>query len=409
MIRWLSIVYLSAVSRAWLVPLPATKNLANSLNVIYEWKYFDYDFGSEEARQAAVASGDYDYKNNVAIDVDKWNDLTFVTILRDKGVPSSVNVISKKTGKGGPLLKPYPDWNWAKAGNCFGITSVYRVAIDKCDRLWILDTGYNGNDAVCPPQLLTFDLHTSKLLNRAKIPSNIATNLTTGNGLLVTPVVDTHGQRCEDTVVYIADVDGYGLIVYNGQSFRRLTSNAFLPDPKALTYTIEGQSFELADGVVGMAFSKTSSRLYFSPMSSYNFDFARSKELRNSQNGNVNYQVYNDILSTQASVKAVSDSGAVFFGLVNSTSIGCWNEQKPLVKSNFDVVAANSKTLQFTSGLKVKRSSRGEVLWAMTNRYQKVATGTMNFDEVNFRILNAKVKDLICDTRCMPISRGTPL
>ncbi|XP_076761878.1 yellow-e3 [Xylocopa sonorina] len=403
MIRWLSIVCFTVVSRAWLIPLPPTKNLANSLNVIYEWKYFDYDFGSEDARQAAITSGEYDYKSSVAIDVDKWNDLTFVTILRDKGVPSSVNVISKKTGKGGPLLKPYPDWNWAKAGNCSGITSVYRVAIDKCDRLWILDTGYNGNDAVCPPQLLTFDLHTSKLLKRAKIPINIATDLTTRNGLLVTPVVDTRGQRCEDTVVYIADVSGYGLIVYNGQSFKRFTSRAFLPDPKAGVYTIEGQSFKLEDGILGMAFSSRSSRLYFSPMSSYDFDFVESQELRNSQNGNVNYQVYHDILLTQASAKAVSDSGAIFFGLVNSTSIGCWNEQKPLVKSNFDVVAANSKTLQFTSGLKVKRSSRDEVLWALTNRYQKVATGTMNFNEVNFRILNGKVKDLICNSRCMPI------
>ncbi|CAL7935456.1 unnamed protein product [Xylocopa violacea] len=398
-----SVLCLSAVSRAWLIPLPPRKNLANSLNVVYEWKYFDYDYGSEEARKAAIHSGEYDYKNAVPIDVDKWHDMTFVTILRDKGVPSSLNVVSKKTGKGGPLLEPYPDWSWAKPGDCSGITSVYRVAIDKCDRLWVLDTGHSGDREVCPPQLLTFDLHTSKLLKRVKIPSNIATNSTTGKGLLVTPVVETHGQRCENTVVYIADVDGYGLIVYNGQSFKRLTSSAFLPDPKAFTYTIEGQSFQLEDGIVGMAFSNKRSRLYFSPMSSYNFDVVESEQLRNSQNGNIKYQVYNDILPTQASAKAISDTGAVFFGLVNSTSIGCWNEQRPLTKHNIDVVAKNPKTLQFTSGLKVKRTRRGEVLWAMTNRYQKAATDTLNFDEVNFRILNGKVKDLICDTRCTPV------
>lgn len=58
-------------------------------------------------------------------------DKTFVTIIRDSGVPSSLNVISNKTGDGGPLLEPYPNWSWAKNQNCSGITSVYRVAVIK--------------------------------------------------------------------------------------------------------------------------------------------------------------------------------------------------------------------------------------------------------------------------------------
>lgn len=41
-----------------------------------------------------------------------------------------------------------------------------------------------------------------------------------------------------------------------------------------------------------------------------------------------------DILWTQASAKAVSRSGAVFFGLVNDTSIGCWNEFRSLNREN---------------------------------------------------------------------------
>lgn len=49
--------------------------------------------------------------------------------MRNKGVPASLNTISELKGPGGPLLQPYPDWTWAKRGDCNGITSVYRVAV----------------------------------------------------------------------------------------------------------------------------------------------------------------------------------------------------------------------------------------------------------------------------------------
>lgn len=56
-------------------------------------------------------------------------DLTFVTVIRDEGVPSSLNVISDKRGPGGPLLTPYPNWNWTSTKSCSNIISVYRVSV----------------------------------------------------------------------------------------------------------------------------------------------------------------------------------------------------------------------------------------------------------------------------------------
>lgn len=50
-------------------------------------------------------------------------------MLRYNGVPSSLNVISKKIGKGGPLLQPYPDWSFAKYDDCSGIVSASQLAV----------------------------------------------------------------------------------------------------------------------------------------------------------------------------------------------------------------------------------------------------------------------------------------
>ena len=379
------------------------------MNVTYEWKYFDFVFDNETQRQEAIASGQYNHTKCFAIDVDRWRDLTFVTIIRDEGVPSSLNVISKKIGAGGYLLRPYPDWSWTKT-DCSGITSVYRVAIDCCNRLWVLDTGEIGGKAVCPPQLFAFDLETSALLERVTIAHDVAVNSTSGKGLLVTPIVQTFGGRCEETYVYMADVTGYALLFYNHRTHttRRFTSSALVYDPQlsSTTYTIEGQSFTLEDGPVGMALSPMTQKLYFSPMSSYNMGSIETDAVITAQNNDLPFKEYRNVLPTQSSAKAMTNEGTLFLGLVNNTSIGCWHEFMPLEEKYIVPISHNSETLQFTSGMKVKTDESflgKEMLIVLTNRYQKIATDTMNFSEVNFRILSASVKHMVIGTPCAPV------
>lgn len=403
-IAWLLAVCFGAVCLE--SQLAASLEVRNhDLHIAYEWKFLDYDYKSEEQKQYILNTTGYIKENNAPIDVDVWRpslflkEKIFVTVPRGKGVPSTLNTISDKKGDGGYLLKPYPNWSLAKT-DCSGITSVYRVDIFH-NILYVLDNGKVDDDLVCPPRLYSFDLFTDRLLKNVTIPHDIAVNSTTGETLLVTPiVVPPLGRR-----IYIADVAGKALIDYNmdTQAFKRLTSSAMNVEPSAVKYTIEGQSFDLQDGIVGMDVSPWSQKLYASPMSSYNLITADYSAVQSAQR-DVNFKVYNDILPTQSSAKAFSNWGTLFFGLVNSTSIACWHEGQPLKKENMIIIAENSETLQFTSGLKVRRDAFSfpcvERLWALTNRYQKVATNTLNTEEVNFRILDKCVFDLIADTRC---------
>lgn len=62
-------------------------------------------------------------------------------------------------------------------------------------------------------------------------------------------------------MLYIADVDGFGVMVYD---YRRNTAwrtqnKYFYPNPDNGTFTISGESFDLMDGVFGMALSRKSS------------------------------------------------------------------------------------------------------------------------------------------------------
>lgn len=59
-----------------------------------------------------------------------------------------------------------------------------------------------------------------------------------------------------------------GLVVYNSLKDQawRIIHPAFFPDPDFSDYNVDGESFTLMDGVVGLAHSPTLATLYFQPL-----------------------------------------------------------------------------------------------------------------------------------------------
>lgn len=69
-----------------------------------------------------------------------------------------------------PALKPYPDWATNKIhekDNSTKIVSTFRIRVDECDRLWVLDTGLadilGKAEQITPPKILIYDLKTDKV------------------------------------------------------------------------------------------------------------------------------------------------------------------------------------------------------------------------------------------------------
>lgn len=211
-----------------------------------------------------------------------------------EGVPVTLGFVGP--AKSSLLIQPYPDYSWhsSHGSNCDGLTSVLRVAIDSCHQLWVLDTGVIGETRKCPPQLVVFNLRNDKLVRRYKFPKTQYSDAS----LYITPVrfvqsrlltrsiisvrwqvLDTKDAaplgRCSDTKVYIADVTGFALIVYdyvtnkswkiqnklvrhkaglkNRLIFTLYPPPQFYPYPNFGTFTIAGESFDLMDGIFGLA------------------------------------------------------------------------------------------------------------------------------------------------------------
>lgn len=95
------------------------------------------------------------------------------------------------------------------------IVSVYRTRVDKCERLWFVDTGvleYPNNPIIIqPPSIWVYDLKTDFLVRRFEIPFTNVRN--DGHGI-ASLTIDIDDNNCDDAFAYLPDLVNYRLHVF---------------------------------------------------------------------------------------------------------------------------------------------------------------------------------------------------
>ncbi|XP_030751653.1 major royal jelly protein 3-like isoform X2 [Sitophilus oryzae] len=391
--------------------------------IVFQWNQLEFDYASEAERSADIAAGLFTPATIGPIDVDVYYSRrapnlnhVFISIPRFvAGIPATFGIVTNRNYSGNPLIRPYPDWSWHKnPEQCKRnrIVSVFRVRIDECGRLWVLDTGKIGSNIICRPQILAFDVETNQVIHRHEL----GTEVVGAQYLLVTPAVDVRDPNsgCQDTFVYVADVLGYSLIVYDVFRDRswRIQDKSMYPYPNFGTYNIAGDSFELMDGILGLSLSPNRQGedrvLFFHAMSSPTENWVYTSDIRNYTRFQDNpasypeiFHTYNNGRTTQSAAEDINKDGIMFFGLLGDVTIACWSTGTDYGTKQFDIVANNPVTMQFPSGIKVIRNSRGEEeLWILTSRFQKIANGSLNTNEPNFRIQAVMIDELVRGSSC---------
>ncbi|XP_072393941.1 dopaminechrome tautomerase-like isoform X2 [Diabrotica undecimpunctata] len=402
----------------------AVSPLSDKFRIWYQFKQLDFEYPTAAARKSDIDARVFIPGKPAPIDTDVYypprgNPLVFVTIPRfQDGIPATLGtVVLDKSGN--PIIRPYPAWGWhknPKSCNSLRIASVYRVMIDECNRLWVLDSGQLGDQVGCNPQILAFDLRTNRLISKYEIPKD----QWTVNSTFVTPIVDIISREnfCRDTYVYMADCTGPSIVVYD--HLKRdswiVQDETMKPDPKFEKYTINGTSFELQDGVLGMSLTPfipgQGRRLYYHALSSDTEHFIKTSDLKNkflwqSKKGIPTlFKTYAGTRKTQSAAEAIDRSGVQYFGLMTDIEVACFVTKGEYgIPGNYtDIVANNQQTLQFISGMKVINNphNRDEELIIISTRFQRVATDTVNPREINFRIQKASTWNLKAGTKCDP-------
>lgn len=312
-----------------------------------------------------------------------------------------------------PKLKPYPSWEAHRlpqkgvSRDPPEIVSPFRVRADQCGRLWVLDTGVadllGDTHAYSPAQLVIYDLHNDALLRRYAIPEDFVKD----GSFFATLAVEDY--VCDDTYAYVADLGSPALIVYSWQKQRswRVKHNYFNIEPTAGEFNVSGVSFQWEDGLFGLALSAPQndgfSTLYFHPMVSTNEFSVSTKYLRDESLAKNSYHEFKYLgdrgQKGQSGVSFLDkNTGVLFYALLNLNAIACWKTMNPsyTMRSQGRVYMSN-ETMVFPNDIKV--DSRGN-LWVLSDRLPTFMYGSLNRDDVNFRILTATVEDAIKGTAC---------
>ncbi|KAJ8731639.1 hypothetical protein PYW07_004803 [Mythimna separata] len=384
----------------------------DQLHIVYEWKQIDYEFPSPAARAQAIETKAFIPENNIPMGLEIYEDRLFITVPRWKsGVPASLNYINlKDNSTNSPKLIPYPSWaahSIGMDGKPPEIVSPFRVRADRCGRLWVLDNGKMGNLETnvtkYPPSIIVYDLKTDNLLRKYVFPAD---QVKEDSGFANIAVEDAD---CENTYAYAGDLGKPAIVVYSWEKNEswRITHHFFHPDPLACDFSVKGFNFSWTDALFGLGLSAPNadnySTLYFHPMASYD-EFAVSTEyLRNQSLAEENFKAFKVLGSrgpnAQSSVSFVDPkTGVLFYSLVNLNAVACWKtSNKEYLMKNQGRIYMNEVTMVYPTDIKVDYNDN---LWILSNRMPIWMYGTLDPNDVNFRVFSAPVVDAISHTAC---------
>ncbi|KAL1494117.1 hypothetical protein ABEB36_009766 [Hypothenemus hampei] len=380
----------------------------------YKWKTLDFVYPTTEAKYQALANGDLIKENNLPLGIEVYKHRIFLAMPKWKrGVPITLAQLPRYPKEESPDLAPYPNWGWHSEKNCELITSVFRMQVDECGRMWVLDSGkvsITTEEAKqhCPPKLLIFDLETDQLVTMYVFSKKFILE----DGLYSNIVVDIRNGYCSDAYAYMSDVWRFGIVVYrlfDGEAWR-ISNHFFYPDPMASLYKLHHLKFHWMDGVFGMALSPVNRNgdrlMYFHSMSGYHEFSVQTSYLRNEIHlekedaFNVIGQSRGDQGHVSSSV--MDSNGVMFFNLVTKDSIGCWDSRKPYKRENLAVVAKNKKTLVFPNDIRLDQDSKKQSMWIITNRLPYYLIEGLDTTKYNFRVMSAYTDEAIKGTICDP-------
>ncbi|CAH0560780.1 unnamed protein product [Brassicogethes aeneus] len=390
------------------------------LQEVFSWNAIDFNYPTNEEKIKALYTGRFKPENNLPVGIEIWNDKMFISVPRwREGIPSTLNYVkldSYLTTKS-PALTPYPSWEGNELGNCQnGLSTVYRMKADKCDRLWVLDTGTfgigNTTQNPCPYALNIFDLKTNQRLRRYEFrPED-----TNANTFIASIAVDL-GKSCDDAYAYFSDELGYGLIVYSWKDNKswRFQHSFFYPDPLRGDFTIDGLNFQwFEEGIFGMSLTPRhpdgSRTMYFSPLASHREFAVSTNILRNESRVEDSYKDFIALgergPNSHTTSRVMDGNGVQFFNLIDQNAVGCWNSQKPYNEQNVDIVDRDDRELIFPADVKVDRQKN---LWVISDRMSNFLIAKLDYKDINFRVFFAPIDVLIKGTICEFIPEVKPL
>ncbi|XP_019868132.1 protein yellow isoform X2 [Aethina tumida] len=359
--------------------------------IINEWGLLTFNFPPNSNYYYT-----YRPENTVFTGLEVTEDRIFLAMPRLRaGVPATLAYI-RRNGVIGEPLNAYPNWDFHAIGQgindtCAGLTSVYRMRTDSCNRLWVLDSGVMTSiddfQRICNPKLVIFDLSTDLPVRTIQFPRNVLRPASLFTNLVID---ETIRGPCDSAYVYMTDTAAPGIVVLDSvnSNFWRFQHPSMYPDPDFSDYNVAGETFTLMDGVVGLTHSPQLQTLFFQPLATNRIFSVPTSELI--KGPPVEFQSLPISLAGKKSSQGLGlalnpEDDTLFFSPVAETSVASWNA----VTNDQKFLAYDPVALQFPAELRWVPSDHS--LWLLSTRFQKFFLRTVSGNEINLRIIRIPI------------------
>lgn len=383
-------------------------NWTSPPKLVLSFVVLDFDFGSDEERQAALDTKAFIPENCFLNKVESYRGCLYVAVPRlFSGVPFSlVQIVADRNGS--PTLQPFPNREVHDLGDCNDIQMSLAFTIDvNTGIMWIIDAGHvvfpDADDpfrtSFCPAKVVAVKMRTRKVVFRYAFPETVVPPETNILNDLVLDYV-----KGELAFIYITDTGSEAFIVYdvkNHSSFR-IKHSSMAVDPTATVAPFPNglPPLEFGVGIDGIAMSCDFRYVYYKVFSSFDFYRIPTHVLRNGgqefdakfeQLGRRHHHVVGMVYST---------SHILYYTAVNESAIDRWFIAKDAcLEGSFENVTVrhvqrisqNDLKMEFTDSISI--NERG-VMYFMANRFNRLFQGILDIaggNGTNFHIWKQKL------------------
>lgn len=390
-------------------------NSRQNYHVIYQWNVIEPEWPNQETGEKSLNNGSYIPSNNIITGIKLWKDQIYLAVPRLKfGVPVTLTTTSSipeqtlvKTNHGlqnlnlvNPKLKPFPNWEMQKIGDCNAFQSIQNMEIDPMGRLWLIDNGRiniftdkPNND--CPPKIIILDIESNgKLLRKHIFPKNI-----NYDSLFFGDMVIDHEHG---GFAYITDNgNDPGLIVYSltTNTSWKIRHETMKTENKKLF--INKLEVNLNNGSInGIALSPASRydrMVYYSQ--SFNIYTIPTAVLKSGlTNVNDFVKTFNRQQS-QIDGMIMTSNGTLIFGLLANNSVASLNTyprnlRQFIIESEMfnnveKILAKDDNVFQWTDNFAIDEDG---YLWCVTNNWHNYVGNKIDLNTTNFRVVKFLIK-----------------
>lgn len=149
---------------------------------------------------------------------------------------------------------------------------------------------------------------------------------------------NTNGiKKKKNLQVYIADPEGFALIIFDGKKFYRLDDEQYRYTSSEVTFHIANESFRLPGGIMTLDLEPKNQKLFFANLASRNLSYLLVNELKDAISfgkPGPKANIVQSFFTSQPTVLRWSKSNVLLIGLAES-AIYCWKKSDSFCEDDY--------------------------------------------------------------------------